>query len=74
MFILFLFSLLKVKDKHMVIVQIKDLNGAPNGLSNTATATITLTDINDNPPTFKSTSVSAEEKLRGKKMIRLQAG
>lgn len=49
----------KTKDTHMVTVEIRDLKGAPKGLSNTATATITLGDINDNPPTFTQTSVSA---------------
>lgn len=48
----------------MVIVRITDLFGAANGLSNTATATITLSDINDNPPTFKSTSVSLWEEKK----------
>lgn len=50
--------LLQVQDKHLVTVQIKDMFGANNGLSNTGTATITLGDINDNPPTFKEKSVS----------------
>ncbi|KAK7945586.1 hypothetical protein WMY93_001314 [Mugilogobius chulae] len=49
-------SATKAKDKHMVIVQLKDLDGAPGGLTTTGTATITLTDINDNPPTFKQPS------------------
>ncbi|XP_044076580.1 desmocollin 2 like [Siniperca chuatsi] len=49
----------EVKDKHMVTVQIKDMDGAVNGLSNTGTATITLGDINDNPPTFTKTSYDA---------------
>ncbi|XP_077472126.1 desmocollin 2-like protein [Stigmatopora argus] len=42
----------EVKDKYNVIVQIKDMDGAANGLFTTGTATITLSDINDNPPTF----------------------
>lgn len=46
----------ETKDTHMVTVEIRDLKGAPKGLSNTATATITLVDINDNPPTFTQTS------------------
>ena len=50
---------LKVKDKHLVVVEIRDLDGAPNGLFNTATATITVGDVNDNPPTFTKASVSA---------------
>ncbi|XP_070701530.1 desmocollin 2-like protein isoform X2 [Pempheris klunzingeri] len=52
----------EVKDKHMVTVQIKDFNGAVNGLSNTGTATITLADINDNPPTFTKTSYAVTVK------------
>lgn len=42
----------------MVTVQIKDMDGAINGLFKTGTATITVGDINDNPPTFTKTSVS----------------
>ncbi|KAM9720348.1 desmocollin 2-like protein [Menidia menidia] len=42
----------EAQDKYMVTVMIKDLFGAVNGLQNTATATISLSDINDNPPTF----------------------
>ena len=40
-----------------VTVEIRDMDGAKNGLFNTATATITLLDINDNPPTFRETTV-----------------
>lgn len=50
-----------MKDKYLVTVQIKDMDGAVNGLSNTATATITLGDINDNPPTFSKQSVSVRQ-------------
>ena len=42
---------------HKVVVEIRDMNGARNGLSNTATATVTLVDINDNPPTFREATV-----------------
>lgn len=54
-FIMFLF---KVLDNYLVAIECKDMKGASNGLSNTATATIRLTDINDNPPTFTKSSVS----------------
>lgn len=37
------------------------MEGAVTGLSNTATATITVGDINDNPPTFTKVSVSAKQ-------------
>ncbi|XP_013995698.1 desmocollin-2 [Salmo salar] len=46
----------EVTDKYFVRMDIRDMNGALNGLSNTATATIVLGDINDNPPTFTKTS------------------
>ncbi|XP_072219320.1 desmocollin 2-like protein [Leuresthes tenuis] len=63
----------EVKEKHMVTVMIKDLNGAVNGLYNTATATITLSDINDNPPTFTKTSygVSIKENESEKLILRI---
>lgn len=47
---------------HLVKVQIKDMDGAANGLFNTGTATITVADINDNPPTFTKTSYQADVK------------
>ncbi|XP_074543839.1 desmocollin 2-like protein [Halichoeres trimaculatus] len=63
----------EVKDKHMVIVQIKDMDGKPTGLFNTGTATITLTDVNDNPPTFSQTSykASVEENESNKLILRI---
>lgn len=47
----------QTQDKHLVTVEIRDMGGATDGLWNTATATILLTDINDNPPTFSEKSV-----------------
>ncbi|KAM3604739.1 uncharacterized protein V6R79_015682 [Siganus canaliculatus] len=49
----------ETQDKYTVTVQIKDLDGAKDGLFNTGTATILLTDINDNPPTFTQKSYQA---------------
>ena len=43
----------------MVIIQATDMEGNLNyGLSNTATAIITVTDVNDNPPEFTASTVS----------------
>ncbi|XP_010882743.2 desmocollin-2-like isoform X2 [Esox lucius] len=63
----------EAKDTYLVTVQIQDMNGAGNGLSNTATATVVLGDINDNPPTFtKSTySVTIKENQEGGLILRI---
>ncbi|XP_068427691.1 desmocollin 2-like protein [Clinocottus analis] len=50
------------KDKHMVIVEIKDMDGAVNGLFSTGTATITVGDINDNAPDFTKPSYAVDVK------------
>ncbi|XP_048832662.1 desmocollin 2 like [Brienomyrus brachyistius] len=44
---------------HLVPLEIRDMDGDPRGLFSTATATVTLQDINDNPPIFRSTSYKA---------------
>lgn len=45
--------------QYTIIVQATDMEGNLNfGLSNTATAIITVTDINDNPPMLTSRTVS----------------
>ncbi|NXU51473.1 CADH4 protein, partial [Turnix velox] len=45
--------------QYIVIVQATDMEGNLNyGLSNTATAIITVTDVNDNPPEFTASTVS----------------
>lgn len=47
--------------QYTLIIQATDTEGSPTyGLSNTATAVITVTDVNDNPPEFTAMSVSAE--------------
>lgn len=54
----FLFCFQKVQ-QYTVIVQATDMEGNLNyGLSNTATAIIMVTDVNDNPPEFTSSTVS----------------
>ncbi len=45
--------------QYTIIVQATDMEGSLNfGLSNTATALISITDINDNPPELDSKTVS----------------
>ncbi len=45
--------------QYTIIVQATDMEGSLNfGLSNTATALISVTDINDNPPELDSKTVS----------------
>uniref|UniRef100_A0A8C8EU37 Cadherin domain-containing protein n=1 Tax=Oncorhynchus tshawytscha TaxID=74940 RepID=A0A8C8EU37_ONCTS len=55
-----------------VTVEIRDMDGAKNGLFNTATATITLLDINDNPPTFRETTYKATVKENQADMLVLR--
>lgn len=61
--LLFFFSFyychLQKVSQYTIIVQATDMEGNLNfGLSNTATAIITVTDINDNPPMLTSRTVS----------------
>ncbi|NXN41699.1 CADH4 protein, partial [Rhinoptilus africanus] len=51
--------------QYIVIVQATDMEGNLNyGLSNTATAIITVTDVNDNPPEFTTSTVSVDTSAR----------
>ncbi|KAM4688955.1 cadherin-19-like [Discoglossus pictus] len=43
----------EAKDKYHVVIQAKDMVGQMGGLSATTTATISLTDVNDNAPKFQ---------------------
>ncbi|XP_041660277.1 desmocollin 2 like [Cheilinus undulatus] len=63
----------EAQDKHLVVVQIKDMDGGDKGLLNTGTATISLTDVNDNPPSFLKTSYepSVNENEREKLILRI---
>lgn len=55
----FCFRLLQKVSQYTIIVQATDMEGNLNfGLSNTATAIITVADINDNPPMLTSRTVS----------------
>ncbi|NWT02465.1 CAD19 protein, partial [Mionectes macconnelli] len=43
----------ETKDQYLVIIEAKDMVGQPGAFSATATVTINLSDINDNPPKFQ---------------------
>nr|XP_020459408.1 cadherin-10-like [Monopterus albus]XP_020459416.1 cadherin-10-like [Monopterus albus]XP_020459423.1 cadherin-10-like [Monopterus albus] len=45
----------EVKQHYQVIIQAKDMAGQMGGLSGTTTVSITLSDVNDNPPRFTKT-------------------
>ncbi|CDQ80573.1 unnamed protein product [Oncorhynchus mykiss] len=42
----------EMKDQYVLVIQAKDMVGQMGGLSGTTSVTITLTDVNDNPPHF----------------------
>lgn len=42
----------EVRDHYLLVIQAKDMIGQMGGLSGTTSVTITLTDVNDNPPRF----------------------
>ncbi|NXN24838.1 CADH4 protein, partial [Nycticryphes semicollaris] len=55
--------------QYIVIVQATDMEGNLNyGLSNTATAIITVTDVNDNPPEFTTSTVSRWDRVLGSQL------
>ncbi|MCJ8745656.1 hypothetical protein PDJAM_G00132670 [Pangasius djambal] len=43
----------EASEKYLVVIQVKDMLGSTGGYSATTTVTITLTDVNDNGPTFQ---------------------
>ncbi|XP_051538700.1 cadherin-7-like [Myxocyprinus asiaticus] len=55
----------ETRDKYVLVIQAKDMVGQMGGLSGTTSVTVTLTDINDNPPRFsrKSYQYSVLESL-----------
>ncbi|KAE8598271.1 hypothetical protein XENTR_v10016780 [Xenopus tropicalis] len=42
----------EAKDQYLLVIQAKDMVGQMGGLTGTTSVTVTLTDVNDNPPRF----------------------
>lgn len=42
----------ETRDRYVVVIQAKDMAGSVGGLSGSTTVSITLTDVNDQPPKF----------------------
>ncbi|KAG1953602.1 cadherin-7-like [Pimephales promelas] len=55
----------ETRDQYVLVVQAKDMVGQMGGLSGSTSVTVTLTDVNDNPPRFshKSYQFSVPESL-----------
>ncbi|XP_069758164.1 cadherin-11-like isoform X2 [Narcine bancroftii] len=57
----------EAREEYLVVIQAKDMGGHMGGLSGTTKVTITLTDVNDNPPKFPQSvyqmSVSEDAKV-----------
>lgn len=43
----------EARDQYLVVVQAKDMLGLSGGHSSSTTVTVSLTDVNDNGPTFQ---------------------
>lgn len=59
----------EMREEYLVVIQAKDMGGHMGGLSGTTTVTVTLTDINDNPPKFSKSK--APNQIKGKKLLLL---
>ncbi|XP_035988939.1 cadherin-7 isoform X2 [Fundulus heteroclitus] len=49
----------EIRDRYQLVIQAKDMMGQRGGLSGTTVVTVTLTDVNDNPPRFPRTRIKA---------------
>ncbi|XP_015258677.1 PREDICTED: desmoglein-2-like [Cyprinodon variegatus] len=63
------------EDTYILTVTAADLYGAPGGHTTTGTVTITLNDVNDNPPTLEKSAYegSIEENKFGVEVMRIKA-
>uniref|UniRef100_A0A8C6UHK8 Cadherin 7 n=1 Tax=Neogobius melanostomus TaxID=47308 RepID=A0A8C6UHK8_9GOBI len=55
----------ETRDQYVLVIQAKDMVGQMGGLSGTTSVTVTLTDVNDNPPRFphKNYQYTVQESL-----------
>ncbi|KAM9301606.1 cadherin-11 [Gastrophryne carolinensis] len=66
----------EAKEQYRVVIQAKDMGGHMGGLSGTTKVTITLTDVNDNPPKFPQSAYPmsiSEASVPGDEVGRLKA-
>ncbi|CAI9610078.1 unnamed protein product [Staurois parvus] len=66
----------EAKEQYHVVIQAKDMGGHMGGLSGTTKVTITLTDVNDNPPKFPQSAYPmsiSEAAVLGDEVGRLKA-
>nr|XP_033798359.1 cadherin-11 [Geotrypetes seraphini]XP_033798360.1 cadherin-11 [Geotrypetes seraphini] len=66
----------EAKEEYHVVIQAKDMGGHMGGLSGTTKVTITLTDVNDNPPKFPQSAYPmsvSEAAVPGEEVGRLKA-
>ncbi|XP_068098219.1 cadherin-24 isoform X2 [Hyperolius riggenbachi] len=66
----------ETQDEFIVVIQAKDMGGHVGGLSGSTTVTVTLTDVNDNPPKFPQSLYQftvLEDTLPGSLIGRLRA-
>ncbi|KAG2458320.1 DSC1 protein, partial [Polypterus senegalus] len=63
----------EVKDAYELLIEVRDMNGEIYGRSSTGNVTVKLSDINDNPPVFKSQSykTSIEENKNTTLLLRI---
>lgn len=63
----------EVVDKYELLMKVQDMDGQFFGLMTTSTCVITVTDSNDNPPTFRKSSyeTSVEENVYNVEILRI---
>lgn len=49
----------ETQEEFLVVIQAKDMGGHMGGLSGSTTVTVTLSDVNDNPPKFPQSKSSS---------------